>query len=107
MGIARLSHRRGRKSNYVKSLNNDNHREVKRRAMLRDGFQCREYGCNCKIGLELHHITYYLNGKSYIGQELENLQWVVILCGTHHQNVHNTISHKWNPNNRNKQSANK
>lgn len=103
---SRLQHKRGRKSNYVKSLNNDNHKEVKIRALLRDNFQCRENGCSCKIGLELHHITYFLNGENYIGKELENLQWVVIVCANHHQKIHNNISHKWNPKNFNKKPYN-
>ncbi len=102
--MARLQHKRGRKSDYVKSLNNDNHREVKRRALLRDKFSCKV--CSSKIKLELHHITYKLNGTDYIGKELENLEWVVILCETHHQEVHNKTDHIWNPRNFKKQPVN-
>lgn len=97
--MGRLQHKKGRKSNYVKSLNNENHLEVRRRALFRDGFHCRL--CEQRIRLELHHINY-----NFLGKELENLQWVVILCETHHQFVHNTPNHKWNPKNFNKVDVN-
>jgi len=42
--MARLNHKAGRKSNYLKSLNNDYHREVRRRAFFRDGFKCVDCG---------------------------------------------------------------
>ena len=101
--MARLNHKKGRKSNYVKSLGNTNHREVKRKALIRDKFQCREEGCNSKIYLELHHITYYVDNLPIIGKELEYLEWVVILCERCHQKVHSDVNHKWNPNNIRKQ----
>lgn len=102
--MARLKHKRGRKSNYVKSLDNDNHREVKRKALIRDDFQCQNEGCSSTIFLELHHITYWLNGQSIIGNELLNLQWVVIVCENCHQKIHDDLGHKWNPKNWNKKS---
>ena len=100
--MARLKHKRGRKSNYVKSLDNDYHREVRRKVMIRDGFQCRFPGCNCRINLELHHITYFVDVVNIVGKELDYLEWMVMLCEGHHEDVHKDINHIWNPKNRNK-----
>jgi ribosomal protein L15E len=97
--MSRLSHKKGRKSNYVKSLQNENHTEVRRRALLREGFKCKL--CEQRIRLELHHIDY-----RYLGNELDNMNWVVILCDIHHQAVHNSPAHKWNPKNYNKKDVN-
>ncbi len=88
--ISDIQYKRGRKSNYLKSLNNENHREVRNRALIREDFHCKL--CEKRIRLELHHIDY-----EFLGKELENMQWVVILCEDHHQYVHNTPGHKWNP----------
>lgn len=101
--MSRLQHTRGRKSNYVKSLDNAYHREVKRRALVRDR-GCRYEGCASKLYLEAHHITYYVNGQSIVGHELEgdNLKWVVTLCSEHHPRVQANINHTWNPRNPNK-----
>lgn len=85
--MARLQHRPGRKSNYLKSLNNDYHREVKRRAAIRDGFQCRD--CGTRLNLELHHLSYYHNGESIVGKELEHMDKVITLCESCHQKRHN------------------
>jgi 5-methylcytosine-specific restriction endonuclease McrA len=97
--VSRLQHKRGRKSNYSKSLNNPNHKEVRRRALLREGFKCKV--CPAKIRLELHHIDY-----NFLGKELDNMNWVVILCDKHHQEAHNDINHIWNPKNFNKKKQN-
>ena len=104
--MARLKYKRGRKSKYVKSLDNDYHREVKRKALIRDGFKCKNEGCNSTTFLELHHITYWLKGQSIIGTELVNLQWVVIVCEKCHQQIHDDLTHKWNPKNWDKESVN-
>ena len=80
--MARLNHRKGRKSNYVKTLNNDYHREVKRKVHLRDGFKCCD--CGTKLNLELHHLSY-----KFKGSELEHMETVVTLCGSCHQKRHN------------------
>ena len=84
--MARLKSKPGRKSNYLKSLNNDYHREVRRRAFLRDGFQCRD--CHTKLRLELHHLTYYINGESIVGKELDHMECVITLCENCHQKRH-------------------
>jgi hypothetical protein len=102
--MSRLQHRRGRKSNYVNSLDNDYHREVRRRVLVRDGFRCRNNGCGSKLFLEAHHIAYYVGGKSIVGHELEddNLKWVVTTCGECHPAIHLNLDHIWNPKNKNK-----
>lgn len=99
--MSRLKHKRGRKSNYVKSLNNDYHKEVKRKALIRDNFKCKL--CGSTLFLELHHITYYFEGKRIIGSELSVMNCVVILCSECHQLVHNDEKHKFNPKNRGKE----
>lgn len=90
--MARLNNKRGRKSNYLKSLNNDYHRSVRERALLRDGFRCKL--CDQRHRLELHHISY-----EHQGNELEHMETVVILCETHHQEAHNDPNHVFNPKN--------
>lgn len=101
--MGRLKHKKGRKSNYLKSLNNEYQRTVRERCLIRDRFQCRI--CGKKTNLERHHITYYINGQSIVGSELDYLEWNVILCENHHQEVHDDINHKWNPKNKNKERA--
>ena len=94
--MSRLQHKRGRKSNYAKSItNNTSHSEARVKALLRENFHCKL--CEKRIGLELHHINY-----NFLGKELQNMEWVVILCSEHHQSVHNSPAHKWNPKNFNK-----
>jgi 5-methylcytosine-specific restriction endonuclease McrA len=102
--MSRLKHKRGRKSNYVKSLDNDYHREVKRKALVRDGFQCKI--CSSTIFLELHHISYYINNINIIGKELQYMEWVVILCEKCHPEVHANLRHRWNPKNWDKEPIN-
>ena len=103
--MPRLQYRRGRKSNYLKSLNNDYHKEVRRRVFVRDGFICRNKGCGSKLFLELHHIAYYLPiGESILGHELEgdNLKWTVTVCDECHPAIHKDPCHIWNPKNKDK-----
>lgn len=95
--MSRLQHKKGRKSNYSKSLDNDNHREVRRQALIRDNFECKI--CKSKLFLELHHISYYANGHCIIGNELNNMEWVVIVCSEHHKQIHQDLNHVWNPKN--------
>jgi len=99
--MSRLKHKKGRKSNYVKSLNNDYDREVRRRVLIRDDFKCKL--CGSASFLEKHHITYYIDNKSIVGCELEFLYALVMLCSTCHQVVHNDKGHMYNPNNYNKE----
>lgn len=96
--MGRLNHRRGRPSNYRKSLQKNPYWEkVKRKVRIRDNFQC--VCCGSTIKLETHHITYYVNGKSITGNELEYLEWMVTLCEIDHQKAHNDFKHPFNPNN--------
>jgi len=102
--MSRLSNKKGRKSNYSKSLNNDYHKEVRRKALLRDNFKCKI--CSSVLFLELHHIAYYIDGLTIVGIELEFMPWVVILCCECHQKVHNDKTHYFNPVNVNKKQYN-
>lgn len=97
--MSRLRHKRGRPSNYRKSMQKNEYWErVKRKVRIRDNFQCIE--CGIKIRLETHHITYKIDGKSIIGQELQYLEWVATLCEKCHQKAHNLATHPLNPKNR-------
>lgn len=98
--MSRLKHKRGRKSNYLKSLNTDYHREVRRKVLIRDNFKCKI--CESTLFLELHHISYYVNSENIVGKELQYLEWLVILCAECHQLVHDNIRHQYNPKNKNK-----
>lgn len=100
--MPRLQHRRGRRSDYLESLNNDYHKELRRRVFIRDGFRCRNERCGSKLFLELHHITYYINGRSIVGHELEddNMKWTVTVCDNCHQIIHKDPQHTWNPKNK-------
>ncbi len=103
--MSRLQHKKGRPTNYRKSLKaNPYWDEVKAKIRLRDNFKCIE--CNSIIRLETHHISYYVNGKSILGSELDHLCWLVTLCENCHQNVHNNLNHRFNPNNKNKEKIN-
>jgi 5-methylcytosine-specific restriction endonuclease McrA len=98
--MGRLNHKRGRPSNYRKSLQKNPYWEkVKRKVRIRDNFQC--VCCGSKIRLETHHIKY----AGIVGKELEHLDWMVTLCENHHQEAHNNISHPFNPNNKFKKSV--
>ncbi|MDY8137600.1 hypothetical protein [Aquimarina sp. 2201CG5-10] len=97
--MSRLRRKRGRPSNYRKSLQKNKYWEkVKRKVRIRDNFQC--IICGCKTKLETHHIAYSIDGKSIIGNELEYLEWIATLCELDHQNSHNNIKHPLNPNNK-------
>ena len=99
--MGRLSRKRGRPSNYRKSIQSNPYWEtVKRKVRIRDGFKCVMTGSTIK--LETHHITYTVNGKSIVGNELEHLEWMVTLCEEEHQKAHTIPSHPFNPSNRNK-----
>lgn len=99
--MSRLSHKKGRPTNYRKSLKNNPYwEEVKAKVRWRDNFKCVE--CSAIIRLETHHITYYVDGKSIVGNELEHLNCLVTLCETCHEKVHKNANHRFNPSNKNK-----
>lgn len=99
--MSRLRHKKGRPTNYRKSLKSNPYWEqVKSVIRFRDNFKCQE--CSSIIRLETHHITYYVNGKSIVGFELEHLCWLVTLCEDCHEKVHKNVNHRFNPKNINK-----
>lgn len=84
--MARLKHNRHAwadpgKAKYLKSLNTDYWREVKRMVHLRDHFACVD--CGSKLKLEVHHLTY-----AHRGLELEHLEDCVTVCETCHKKRH-------------------
>lgn len=92
---------KGRPSKYLKSLKSDDNWEiVKRKVKVRDQHKCRV--CGSKTGLEVHHITYFVNGESIRGKELENLKWLILVCNMDHKKIHSNENHPLNPKNRNK-----
>ncbi|WP_185145238.1 HNH endonuclease [Apibacter muscae] len=96
---------KGRPSNYRKGLQNDDKwQEVRRKIKIRDKHKCRI--CGNKLELEVHHITYCIDGESTRGIEIFNLEWLITLCHSCHHFVHQNKNHKLNPNNPNKISAN-
>lgn len=83
--MARLQRKRGRKSNYSKSLNNEYWREVRRCALLNANFKCQFPGCNEILRLEVHHEIYQINGESIFGKELDHMNCIKVLCEKHHK----------------------
>jgi len=97
--MGRLSHKRGRKSNYRKQLQQDDYWVGVRVAVkIRDKHKC--ICCSSFLYLEVHHIAYYVNGESIIGNELEHLEWMATVCEECHQLIHNDESHPLNPRNK-------
>ena len=84
--MSRLSHKRGRKSNYVKkSLSSEYWAEVRKKIIFRD--RCCQK-CGSKLFLEVHHKTYYVDKESIVGKELEHLDKLVLLCSKCHKKEH-------------------
>lgn len=97
--MARLQHKRGRPSNYRKSLiNNPYWEEVKRRVRVRDGHHC--VICYELLNLEVHHIAYQVDGESIIGKEQDHLEWLCLVCEKCHTEIHKNFRNKLNPNNK-------
>lgn len=85
--MSRLQHKKGRKSQYVKSLlANPEWEEAKRKVRIRDGHRCQM--CGKDFNLEIHHKKYRVNGQSIVGHELKHLDCLVTLCGGCHEKVH-------------------
>lgn len=91
-----LHRKKGRKSNYVKSLNSPEWNLVKRKVRIRDEFTCIIHGCCNKSRLETHHISYMVYGFSIVGQEIKYLDWIATLCSGCHKHVHKTGNHALN-----------
>lgn len=85
--MTRLAHKKGRPTKYRASLKNNPYwNEVKRQIRLRDNHRCRD--CGRDYNLEVHHITYYKNGVSIVGKELEHLDCLILLCEKCHHKAH-------------------
>lgn len=54
---------------------------------MRDGHRCRL--CGSTVNLEVHHLTYYVNGRSIVGHEAEHMDKLITLCGECHAAQHN------------------
>lgn len=83
--MSRLQHKKGRKSNYARSLNSESWNEVRKRIIARDRCCVR---CGSRLYLEVHHKVYQVNGESIVGKEMEHLNCLELLCSKCHQNVH-------------------
>ncbi len=95
---------RGRPSKYRKSLQDNPYWErVKSVIRARDGWRCQI--CGNIVDLEVHHITYYVNGQSIVGKELEHPEWLITLCHSCHAEVHKNVSHPLNPYNSGKKNT--
>ncbi|WP_347216656.1 HNH endonuclease signature motif containing protein [Chryseobacterium sp.] len=95
---------KGRISKYRKTLQNDEvWEEARRKVKIRDDHQCRI--CGSKIGLEVHHITYYVDGSSIRGNELNHLKWLITVCNNDHKKIHKDLNHPLNPKNKFKQNG--
>lgn len=88
-----LQHRVGRPTKYLSSLKNNPYWEqVKRAIRMRDGYTCTR--CGKEGGYEVHHLTYYKNGVSICGRELEHLECLTLLCRNCHRLVHDKTMRK-------------
>lgn len=97
--MARLKHQRGRPSNYRKQLQRNSYwNKVRAKVFVRDKHKC--VCCPSKIKLECHHISYFVDGKSIIGEELNNLQWLATTCEDCHDEIHKNPTHLLNPKNK-------
>lgn len=86
--MSRLKHKKGRPTNYRKSLRNNPYWEqVKRAVRIRDNHQCQR--CGKTYSLEVHHIRYVVNGQRIVGNELNHLDSLILLCEDCHQKEHN------------------
>jgi 5-methylcytosine-specific restriction endonuclease McrA len=83
--MSRLQHKKGRKSTYALSLKNQNWQDVRKLIIARDR-KCQH--CGSVLFLEVHHKTYYENGVSIVGNELNHLNKLILLCAKCHQNEH-------------------
>ncbi|WP_418894203.1 HNH endonuclease [Limibacterium fermenti] len=85
--MGRLKHKKGRPAKYRASLKDNSYwEEVKRLVRLRDGYTCQR--CGQRYNLEIHHKTYYVDGKSIVGREKDFLYCLELLCENCHQKEH-------------------
>lgn len=99
--MSRLKRKKGRPSNYRKDLQtNETWKQARKKVLVRDKHVC--ICCGSRIKLEVHHITYYPDGKSIKGDELNQLQWLITVCSICHEKIHADSKHLLNPKNKNK-----
>lgn len=99
--MGRLKNKRGRKSNYRKDLeSNETWPIARRKVLVRDSHSCR--CCSSRIRLEVHHIAYYIDGKTIMKNELNFLTWLITVCEDCHDKIHANPNHVLNPKNKNK-----
>ena len=84
--MSRLQHKRGRKSNYVRSFSNNEYWQQVRKQIIARDRHC--VICGSQLYLEVHHKQYYKNGVSIVGSELEHLDCLELLCSKCHQLKH-------------------
>lgn len=85
--------------NYRKHLQSDYWNTVKRKIKLRENFTCGIKCCGNQNNLAVHHISYMAFGFSIVGDELNYLEWLILLCETCHHTVHKNKKHPLNPKN--------
>ena len=67
---------------YRKYLKSGAWKEVREKALIRDGYRCKTPGCGRKA-VEVHH-KYY----RYVGREWEQMSCLVSICKQHHDREH-------------------
>lgn len=103
--MSRLTHKAGRPSRYRKQLQADpSWEEVRYQIRCRDGHTC--ICCGKTHRLEVHHISYFVAGKSIRGNEMNYLEWMALVCEDCHIQIHQSISHPLNPKNHSKININ-
>ena len=88
-----------KKSKYKKHLESPYWQKVKTQVRLREKFTCGIKGCGKQNGLAVHHITYVVFGFSIVGDELNYLEWLILLCEDCHHKVHKNKKHPLHPKN--------
>lgn len=97
--MARLKHQRGRPSNYRKGLqSNASWKQARIKTLVRDNHSC--VCCDSRIKLEVHHISYFENGKPIKGEEINHLKWLATVCEKCHDKIHRNPNHLLNPKNK-------
>jgi len=84
--MSRIQHKRGRKSNYARSLSQNEYWQGVRKIILARDRSCRV--CGSMLYLEVHHDRYYVDGVSIIGNEKEHLKELILLCAECHKKHH-------------------
>lgn len=93
----------GRPSNYMNSIKYSASWNVVKSTIRRQ----RNYTCEvCGLSstdLDVHHLTYYVNGHSILGNELNHTDKLKLVCRTCHKQIHDDYKNPFNPKNYGKQ----